>query len=150
MSFQNRTLGTAKASKADNLFAGMSQLRADEKKKEKPKQVNAAMQAYLQRYTGDGDGVDGSGNAEYAEPKRKKKKKAANVAAAIKIVDHDDLGLAPRGDSPRHRSPVSFSDGDGGGGDDDDDEGGSLQHGVAWGCMDTSHGTPVIRQSVVH
>ncbi|KAG2424133.1 hypothetical protein HXX76_014807 [Chlamydomonas incerta] len=84
MSFAVRqTLETAKASKADNLFKGLSTLRADEKKNAEGAPKNAALTAYLAKNYG---GDDGPG-------KKKKKRKAPDAGGAIRIVDHDRAGM---------------------------------------------------------
>ncbi|PNW87823.1 hypothetical protein CHLRE_01g003487v5 [Chlamydomonas reinhardtii] len=88
MSFAVRqTLETAKASKAENLFKGLSTLRADEKKNSEGPPKNAALSAYLAKNYGGGD--DGKGI------KKKKKRKEPDAGGAIRIVDHDAAGMPP-------------------------------------------------------
>ncbi len=68
------------------MFKGKSTLRKDEPKK--PVQQNAALQAYLKKYTDVGD-----------EPSHKKRKKAkpkaaaGQLAGAVQIVDNDVSGF---------------------------------------------------------
>ncbi|EFJ45136.1 hypothetical protein VOLCADRAFT_94528 [Volvox carteri f. nagariensis] len=90
MSFSFRqTIPTTRASKDDNLFAGKSVLRADEKKKTDAAPKNSALQAYLAKNYACGDSGDGA-----QAMKRKKKKKAAPEAGgAVRIVDQDVSGF---------------------------------------------------------
>lgn len=90
------------------MFAGLSMLRAEERKKEAAQapKVNSAMQEYLKKYA-DGPSADGGD----AKPKKKKKPKAAATGGAIKIIDEDGLG-APSTRKP----PTSFDD------EEEDDE----------------------------
>eukprot|EP00955_Chlamydomonas_euryale_P039792 351505-Chlamydomonas_euryale.AAC.16 len=113
----HRSLGTAKASRDTNLFAGASSLHAEERAKAKaaaPRPVNAAMAAYLQKYTEGGSG--GGGSAEYEEPKRKKKKRKGAgtppLGNAVKIVDQDVSGFAPvsEGHAPSGRHTTAAHD----------------------------------------
>ncbi|GIL94965.1 hypothetical protein Vretimale_1071 [Volvox reticuliferus] len=90
MSFSFRqTIPTARASKDENLFAGRSTLRADEKKSDAaPK--DSVLQAYLAKNYTSGT-IDKNGTETV---KRKKKKKAAqDPGGAIRIVDHDVSGF---------------------------------------------------------
>ncbi len=78
------------ASKNENIFKGLSMLRAQERKAaEAPKVVDKALQDYLNsKYMEEGVAQ----NSEYAEPKRKKKK-AKKADAALKIVEVDLSGF---------------------------------------------------------
>ncbi|KXZ42765.1 hypothetical protein GPECTOR_119g396 [Gonium pectorale] len=113
MSFAvKQTLQTGRASKSENLFSGLSTLRADEKNKaEKPK--DASLQAYLAKKYASGDDDKGTS----LEGKRKKKKKSTG-ADAIRIVDRDVSGFQPV--DPSSKRSVLKRDALGG---DDDDEG---------------------------
>ncbi|GIL68059.1 hypothetical protein Vafri_21350 [Volvox africanus] len=117
MSFSFRqTIPTARASKDDNLFAGRSTLRADEKKSDvAPK--NGALQAYLAKnYTSGTSDKDGTETV-----KRKKKKKAApDTGGAIRIVDHDVSGFNSA--DPSGRGTLTGKRADLGVGDEDEDE----------------------------
>ncbi len=114
MSFSFRqTIPTTKASKSDNLFAGKSLLRAEEKKKEQNQaKGNSALQDYLAKKYANGDG----GGSDGAAPKKKRKKKAADTGA-IKIVDQDVSGFNAVDPSGRGALPRR-----GGRGLDDDEE----------------------------
>lgn len=114
MSFSFRqTIPTTKASKTDNLFAGKSLLRAEEKKKEQSQaKGNSALQDYLAKKYASGDG----GGSDGAAPKKKRKKKAADTGA-IRIVDQDVSGFNAVDPSARGALPRR-----GGQGLDDDEE----------------------------
>ncbi|GFR46522.1 hypothetical protein Agub_g8108 [Astrephomene gubernaculifera] len=107
MSFSFRqTVPTARAIKADNIFAGKSTLRADEKKKDEGQPKNSALQEYLaKKYASDSGPKDGS-----EAGKRKKKRKAGQDASgAIRIVDQDLSGFVSldsngRGPLPKRRA----------------------------------------------
>ncbi|MEW5305106.1 MAG: hypothetical protein WDW36_007668 [Sanguina aurantia] len=81
-------------SQAQNKFKGLSTLRAKEKLQAAPKPQNAALQAYLQKYSG---GPDASANGATAPPAKKKRKKngaAVRQPDGLKILDADVSGFA--------------------------------------------------------
>lgn len=123
MSFAVRqTLETAKASKAENLFKGLSTLRADEKKNSEGPPKNAALSAYLAKNYGGGD--DGKGI------KKKKKRKEPDAGGAIRIVDHDAAGMPPP-DAKARKAAAKRGPGMPYGDDDEEEEEGECWVGPA-------------------
>lgn len=84
------------------MFSGLSSLRKAEKKE--PTVQDKALQAYLQKQYGAGDGVAAD------EPKRKKRKKQKQGPSAIAIVDGDITGLAPVAEAAAKPSRPDLAD----------------------------------------
>lgn len=104
-------------SQAQNKFKGLSTLRAKEKLLAAPKPQNAALQAYLQKYSGVSDLPADGTSAAPAKKKRKKNSAAVKQPDGLKILDTDVSGFAAV------RTSQYGAD------DDDDNDGGPQLHG---------------------
>lgn len=102
-------------SQAQNKFKGLSTLRAKEKLQAAPKPQNAALQAYLQKYSGGPDAPANGASTAPAKKKRKKNSAAVRQPDALRILDADLSGFAAVRTSHY-----------GGEDDDDDDDSGEL------------------------
>ena len=126
MSFSFRQAAAAtRSSKGDNLFAGRSTLRADEKKKEEGPPKDSALQAYLAKNYSIGD-KDGAG----AGKRKKKQKSGLDAVGASRIVDQDVSGFNAL--DPKGRGTLTKRRANTGDDDDEEEEGKSPRR--WWGC----------------